>query len=58
MSHTCSDCVACKKDEMSDEIIYKCKFDGQELHFDVTIKTPCNRFIPTEYIKAINYDIR
>jgi len=55
--YKCEDCVACKKED-SDEIIYKCKFDGEELNFDVTTKTPCNRFIPADYIESLNYDTR
>lgn len=55
--YKCIDCVACKEAD-SEELVYKCKFDNEPLTFDVNKKTPCNRFIPEEYIKSLNYDTR
>jgi len=58
LDYHCIDCVACKDDINPTKNIYRCKFDGKELKFDVETKTPCKRFMPEDYIKAINYDIR
>lgn len=50
----CEDCVACDTDNKET----KCKFDGKILEFDITEKKPCTRFMPEEYIEALNYDTR
>jgi hypothetical protein len=55
IKYHCIDCVACLD---GDNITYKCKFDNQELKFDIETKQPCHRFIPKEYIKSLNYDAR
>lgn len=49
-TYHCEDCVAC------DEENNTCKFDNNNLDFDITTKTPCTRFIPEEYIEALNAD--
>lgn len=54
----CIDCVACEDVDDPEQTVYKCKFDNQNLVFDVETKTPCKRFMPEDYIKAINYDTR
>lgn len=52
----CIDCTACRYNP--DGIIYSCKFDKVDLNFDVETKTPCKKFIPIEYVAALNYDTR
>jgi len=39
-------------------VVYKCQFDhdDKELKFDVGTKIPCARFIPADYIRALNAD--
>lgn len=49
----CEDCVACDKKNIDEPI---CQFDDVVLEFDITTKTPCSKFIPCEYIRALNYD--
>lgn len=59
----CNDCVACLQ-RIGSSVDFYCKFDstksslGKTLNFDVKEKTPCDRFIPSEYRDAVNFDIR
>jgi len=63
MKYHCKDCIACIQ-RIGSNVDFYCKFDstksqlGKTLGFDVTAKTPCDRFVPSEYIEAINYDTR
>jgi heterodisulfide reductase subunit A-like polyferredoxin len=56
----CIHCMACEEQDTVTHPIYKCKFDGdnKELKFNVGTKIPCTRFIPADYIAALNYDTR
>ena len=56
IKYHCIDCTACQYNP--EETIYNCKFDKVDLDFDVETKTPCKKFIPVEYITALNYDTR
>ena len=61
--YTCFSCVACEQRVGSNKD-FCCKFDksksklGVTLKFDVRVQKPCNRFIPAQYIEAINFDLR
>jgi hypothetical protein len=55
----CIHCMACEEqDSIKSHPVYQCQFDNnnQELKFNVGTKTPCTRFIPADYIRALNYD--
>ena len=56
MKYHCEDCIACEVDDHPEDTIYRCKFDNAILAFNVETKSPCNRFHPEEYIKALNAD--
>jgi hypothetical protein len=59
----CEDCFACEQ-RVGSTKDFCCRFDkttsglGKTLQFDVKTKNPCDRFIPADYIEAINFDIR
>lgn len=52
----CSDCIALINPDDPEQTVYKCKYEKEALDFDPRTKTPCKRFMPREYIKALNYD--
>jgi len=57
--HYCIHCMACQEqDHITTHQVYKCQFDcnNKELQFNVGTKIPCTRFIPADYIAALNYD--
>ena len=58
IKYHCVDCVACLNNDDLESSACECKFDGYILDFDVKIKSPCHRFIPAEYITALNFDVR
>ena len=57
----CIHCVACEEqNNIQTHQVYKCQFDNdnKELQFNVGTKIPCTRFIPADYIRALNADTR
>jgi hypothetical protein len=57
--YRCIHCVACEEqDNVTTHSMYKCQFDddNEPLKFNVGIKIPCTRFIPSDYIRALNAD--
>jgi len=57
MNYHCEDCIACYLiDHPEEPPEYRCKFDNAILRFNVETKSPCTRFHPEEYIRALNAD--
>jgi hypothetical protein len=58
--YVCKDCFACLDESGGNAHV--CEFDKtsselpKPLTFDVHTKTPCDRFIPADYIESLNYD--
>jgi hypothetical protein len=41
-----------------EQVIFRCKYEKEPLSFEPKTKTPCKRFMPKEYIQALNFDTR
>jgi hypothetical protein len=52
----CEDCLFLIDEDNPEQYSYRCSFDDSIIQFNIQTKSPCKRFHPEEYIRALNAD--